>query len=77
MYRAFKTGSRRSAAGSATSAKGHAQAEPGRPAEASFFSFFFFARKVMLTETVQGRNASMQTLGKGAFPEGEGRYGSL
>ena len=27
---------------------------------------FFFLRKVMLTETAQGHNASMQNLGKGA-----------
>ena len=35
--------------------------------------FFGLKRKVMHTGTAQGGNAGMQSLGKGASPEEEGR----
>ena len=41
--------------------------------EQNQLTFFFKKRKVMLTETAQGRNAGMQNLGKGASPEEEDR----
>ena len=36
-----------------------------------------FKRRVMLTDTAQGRKASTQNLGKGASCTEEGRQGSL